>query len=811
MMHKPVPVCSIVLAVSLALAGCGGGGGAVRPNSEGSQPSPPPPSPAPSPSAPPPSTSTSCIQTIDHGCISPENFEEELETIADNHSGAEDFRNQWGLTAIRADRAWAQLELRHGDGGEPGSGVTVGLIDTGIDTAHPLFAGTTVTEHLFSGATQETGDTTSHGTAVAGVIAARSPSDAYTDEVTAPRGIASGADIAMFAVRTGSGGGDYVPISTASLGSTDDRWAGRLRHVINWSSGGRAIDFVNVSVGFKGIIEQYGEQQLRDNFGDAIAALEQENASDKTVFVVAAGNAHRDPCDAADFTGNPDLCVNGRVVAKSVEILPGLPARIVELRGHVIAVVAVAPDTDGVGDYEIASFSNRCGIAAEWCLAAPGVQVRTAYFGRDPDEDTPGVRGAYTADGTSFAAPMVTGGLAVMRDYFRQQLSNTDLVTRLLDTASKDGVYADSSTYGQGLLDLAAATTPVGDPGVVLGQWIDSTGDSLGRTRFALGAAFGDGLTQALARQELAAFDDLGAPFWFSLEDFTGAGRGPSMTAQLRGFVAPQPSDGESGTSGILLGGLALENRDARSDGLWPGFVEAPSASVYSGHLSLAARAPAVSTIWPDGLGFAAFSTEGIRGLAPATGAVLSWRSFDLPVGMHGGLVAERETLFHSRASGAFGRLSARSAFAGIEGSARVGGWRLGAGAEIGIAGAGPRDGMLVGMSPLFSSAFAVRAERPLAEQGSLTLSVSQPLRVESGRARLSVPTGRTRDGRVLRQSVAAGLEPSGRQLDIAAQLRRPLPVGGELRLRATLTRQPGHAASADTDFSLLAGWRSTF
>ena len=43
----------------------------------------------------------------------------------------------------------------------------------------------------------------------------------------------------------------------------------------------------------------------------------------------------------------------------------------------------------------------------------------------------------------------------------------------------------DSSTYGQGMLDLAAATSPVGDPGVVLGQRIDSAGDSLGRTRFA--------------------------------------------------------------------------------------------------------------------------------------------------------------------------------------------------------------------------------------------------------------------------------------------------------------------------------------
>ena len=814
MMSKPAPVYSIVLAVSLILAGCGGGGGggAVRPEPQGPQPSPPPQTTPPPSSLPPlPPPPPSCIQTADYGCISREKYEEELDAIAQDHSGEEDFKNQWGLTAIRADRAWAQLELKHGAGSEPGSGITVGLIDTGIDTDHPLFTGKTLTEHLFAGATQETGDTRSHGTAVAGVIAARSLSDTFTDEVTAPRGVAPGADIAMFAIRAGSGGGNYVPISPAGLGGTDEGWADKLSHVINWSSGGRSLDFVNMSVGFQGIIEQYGEQQLRGNFEDAITALAQEGSTEKTVFVWAAGNAYGDPCDASDFASSPDLCVNGSVVARSVEILPGLPARIAELRGYVVAVVAVAPDSDADGDYEIASFSNRCGIAAQWCLAAPGAGIRAAYFGRDPDDDTPGARGTYTASGTSFAAPMVTGGLAVMKDYFRGQLSNTALVTRLLDTADKDGVYADSSTYGQGMLDLAAATSPVGDPGVVLGERVGSAGNSLRRTRFALGTALGDGLTHSLAGQELVAFDDLNAPFWFALGDLTGAAPGPSVAARLRGLMAPPPLAREPGTRRPLFGGLAADDWGAGFDRLRPGFLAEPSAGVDSGHLSLAARAPAVSTTWPAGLGFAAFSTEGMRRPVPVSGALLSWRPSDLPIGVHGGLVAERETLLRSRAAGAFGRFSASSFFTGIEGSARIGGWRFDAGAEIGMAGAAARDGMVAGVSPLFNSAFAIQAQRPLADEGSLMLSVSQPLRVESGQREALGSRGPHQDGRVLRQSVAAGLEPSGRQLDIAAQWRRPLPVGGELRLRATWTRQPGHAATADTDFSVLAGWRRAF
>ena len=68
------------------------------------------------------------------------------------HNGEEDFKNQWGLTAIRADRAWAILELEHGIGTAPGSGQTVGLIDTGIDEGHQLFDGKTLHESLLLGA-----------------------------------------------------------------------------------------------------------------------------------------------------------------------------------------------------------------------------------------------------------------------------------------------------------------------------------------------------------------------------------------------------------------------------------------------------------------------------------------------------------------------------------------------------------------------------------------------------------------------------------------------------------------------------------
>ena len=185
---------------------------------------------------------------------------------------------------------------------------------------------------------------------------------------------------------------------------------------------------------------------------------------------------------------------------RSVEVQAGLAARIAELRGHVIAVVAV--DEEGA----IAPFSNRCGIAALWCLAAPGVGVQAAWFGPHPGDGSPGVRGTAGLSGTSVAAPMVTGGLAVMKHRFRGQLSNTALAARLLATADRTGIHAESAIYGQGMMDLAAATAPVGAPRIARGGRVDGAAAGLAESRLVSGGAFGDGLERALAGLEVAAF-----------------------------------------------------------------------------------------------------------------------------------------------------------------------------------------------------------------------------------------------------------------------------------------------------------------
>ncbi|MDE0411654.1 MAG: S8 family serine peptidase [Gammaproteobacteria bacterium] len=761
----------ILLAVSLSACGGGGGGGG-------------------SGSAPP--EIPTCIRTDDMGCLEPDVYQDEADSHAEGYREQRNFKNQWGLSTIHADRAYAHVELIKGQDIAPGTGVTIGFVDSGIDQDHLLLDGAAIDEVFLFGKTDEDGSRFSHGTSVASVAAA----PRLADFMNAGHGVAWGADMVMFSIPLSGESDSYSPLSLNRLASAESRWSTIIDTALGWRDGTRAIDFLNLSVGFMGIIDNYSETELRDRFGDAIEEMAQASSTEKTILVWAGGNAHGDPC-----TDTTDNCVNGRIDAVSVEIMPGLVARIPELQGHTVAVVA----TNEGG--EIADFSNRCGIAADWCLAAPGEDILAAYFG--PREGDDGFRGLTTVDGTSFAAPMVTGGLAVMKHLFRDQLSNTDLLARLLATADSTGRYSNRSIYGQGMMDLGAATSPVGVMTVTTGDTVNMPGNPLQTSQVQLGTAFGDGFTQSLLGHEFAAFDALGAPFWFDMGNLAVTSRGPTMAAQLHEFLAPAlvaesplPLDdgfiyGDWTSRNELLGRMSL------------GLLEMPMGAGAS-HFALAEHALALTYTAANGMSATAFTTEGIYGETPASGAEFSWRPLGSGLGLRAGWLGERETLLGSVAEGAFGKLAADAFFIGFDADMDVSGWQVGANAELGMARPETDSGLITGISQLTTSAFALHASRVLADTGTLRISLSQPLRVERGRASLNVPMGRTRAGEILRSAIEADLAPSGRQIDFSAQWQQSLTLG-ELRLGTVWTHEPNHHANADPEWTFLSGWLYAF
>ena len=779
-----MPACAVLLGASLVLAGCGGGGAVREPPLAADFPETraPEPAPAPAPQDPSPSPDAECITLDDGTCASTEEFDARADTLAREYAAHVQYENQWGLASIGADRAYAHVDLIEGEDAAPGAGVTIGFIDTGIDQDHPMVAGALVSEVFMGGAEDETGEESSHGSAVASVAAGVRglPSDLV------PHGVAWGADIAMFAIPLGEGDGTYNPISLEGLAEVDAESAQQFNQVLTWRDGQRKVDVLNLSFGYQGIIDGYEEADLRASLPRTIEALAQEGADEKAILVWAAGNSNANSCDPSVLN-----CETGALDATSPSVLAGLAARIPELAGHTVAVVALAPPDEVAlkpSDETITWFSNRCGLAADFCIAAPGQDVELAYFGPGGTDSGP-IRGLRTGSGTSYAAPMVSGGFAIMKQLFRDQLSSEELVTRLLETADDTGVFSDREVYGRGKLDLAAATHPIGVLGIPSGPNASRTGSDLRTTHLSLGAPFGDGLGLSVLSHEVMALDDLGAPFWYRVGDFVAPAPGPNLNATVRGFLTHSP-----------------DRAPWKPDAL----ARLTPTTTEGGHLSLADGGTMATFATPRGLSGSVFAANPGTRDHGASGGALSWRPRSAPLGVRAGWIAEDEAVLGGTGRGAFGSLSADTVFVRLEGDAQLGPWRLGAGAELGRVRPRARGGLIEEISTLTTSAFTLRARAPLPNEDMVTVSLSQPLRVESGRASLDLPVARTRHRQVLNTSAESSLAPEERQLDLAVSWERNL-AGGPLRLGLVWSRNPGHSDTADPRLAFLAGWRRAF
>ena len=114
----------------------------------------------------------------------------------------------------------------------------------------------------------------------------------------------------------------------------------------------------------------------------------------------------------------------------------------------------------------------------------------------------------------------MTGGIGLLAQHFRGQLGHDEIVERILATADKTGVYADADVYGQGFLDLDAATRPVGQERMLSGVSLSGASSPEARSALFLGPAFGDALVRGLASAHVASFDELDAPFFRRLGDY---------------------------------------------------------------------------------------------------------------------------------------------------------------------------------------------------------------------------------------------------------------------------------------------------
>lgn len=149
-----------------------------------------------------------------------------------------------------------------------------------------------------------------------------------------------------------------------------------------------------------------------------------------------------------------------------------------------VGAPASYPESYGVGAYDarnrIAGFSSRgpspVGGETKPDIAAPGVDVRSSVPG-----------GYASLDGTSMAAPHVSGAVALMWSAAPALVGDVATTRELLDQTAVDtaadqcgGTAADNAVWGEGRLDALAAVTqsPRGPSGRLDGVVIDGGDES---------------------------------------------------------------------------------------------------------------------------------------------------------------------------------------------------------------------------------------------------------------------------------------------------------------------------------------------
>ena len=331
---------------------------------------------------------------------------------------------------VNADKAYAR--------GWTGKGVTVAVADTGYATNSTDLQGQVIATKDYTG----TGinDTNGHGTFVLGEIVALKNN-------VGTQGIAY--DSKAIVIKIGSG--SSVNLSSATQGLA---WAADQGAVVGNVSANSNYDstftknLVSVS---KGV---YRSTDTRYNYSSGQYYNLQDPAewkavTDRGMIVVnAAGN-------------------QGLAVAAN----PGYFATVTDASGNLLLggrmLIVGAADERG-NPY---AWSNKAGSICQNYITstsscADKYKVSDFYLLAPGKTQSTGLNNNVTSMyGTSMAAPIVTGGVALVSQMW-PYMKGENVVRLLTTTANKNLPNYDPSTHGQGMLDLDRATQPVGAVGI---------------------------------------------------------------------------------------------------------------------------------------------------------------------------------------------------------------------------------------------------------------------------------------------------------------------------------------------------------
>lgn len=307
----------------------------------------------------------------------------------------------WGVKAVGADTSPFT-----------GNGITVAVLDTGIDASHPAFSGVSIIQKDFTG--EGNGDMNGHGTHCAGTIFGKVAEGTRI-------GVATGIQKALIGKVLGEQGG----------GSSE-----MIISAIQWAvENGANVISMSLGIDFPGFVKQLQDNGLPteiaasralegfranvllfERLAALIRAQGQGGFSQPTIIVAAAGNESQRNVNA-DF----EVAVSPPAVSEGI-----------------ISVAALGQGPQGL---TVAPFSNTFAN-----VAGPGVAIVSAKAGG----------GLRSLSGTSMATPHVAGVAALWAEKLQTMgmFNSLNLTARLIGSGTTNGLQTglDPFDIGAGLV-----------------------------------------------------------------------------------------------------------------------------------------------------------------------------------------------------------------------------------------------------------------------------------------------------------------------------------------------------------------------
>lgn len=464
--------------------------------------------------------------------------------------------------------------------------------------------------------------------------------------------------------------------------------------------------------------------------------------------------------------------------------------------------------------------------------------------------------------GTSFAAPKVAAYAAAIIELW-PHLNASEVSQLLLETASKDSpLYQDNTcgangnincgTYylGQGEANVLAALAPQGELIIPASDTVREGGHRIGESVAQLSGAYGDALASSDVLNEVAMIDEMGRDYRIDLADrvLQHTDRDRELRTHMERMAVA--TDEHRSVLRGELGGFDFAYRHtahgditaARLDGHlgrnhWSAYRHAGDEISPVSPLSEADFMPMLSLQGGSKL------TRNLDVVSGLTNRFALGDQITLVAGhwtgqaddAHHALISDYranrsdislaiDMTDHLTLSAGIGVLQEERGLLGAQGAAalsfgddnqmNLGRLHLAYRMENRLSafalyeqGRGDMsgDGLIQSIDGIRTEAMALGLQWH-GEHQQVALTWRQPMRIDAADATLSVPVGRTINGRILREERSVSLAPSGRQRDIEIGYAVPYKRS-QIQFNLLFATEPGHDRDADTEVSMLINY----